>query len=142
MMALSQMRTVSPPRESRAESLERENQTLRDRVEELEALLGVTPFVPASWRRVGGMPLHWRLLVFLLKRGTATREEMVVALYGHRYVDRRPESKTIDVHVCKLRRVLRHEGIEITTNWGQGFSLSPQMRVKAQALVERLREAG
>ena len=45
--------------------------------------------------------------------------------------------KTIDVHICGMRRSLQPFGIKITTLWGHGYRLSAEHRRKALDLILR-----
>jgi DNA-binding response OmpR family regulator len=43
--------------------------------------------------------------------------------------------KTLDVHVCNIRKRLEPFGIEISTLWGQGFQFSADNRRKVMDLI-------
>ncbi|PSM18237.1 helix-turn-helix domain-containing protein [Nitratireductor sp. StC3] len=51
-------------------------------------------------------------------------------LYAFRHDDETPESKIVDVYICKARRKLSPLGIEIETVWGRGY-LMPDTSAKA-----------
>jgi two-component system cell cycle response regulator CtrA len=55
-------------------------------------------------------------------RELVTRESAMMVLYGH--IAAQPDPKIIDVWLCKLRRKLARQGIEIVTHWGVGWSLA------------------
>lgn len=118
------------------ERLARENERLRDRVEELEEALGMTIPVPAGFRAENLTRRAWKTLCLLAKRGEFTREQALIAIYPG--LDERPSCQMVSVIIAALRRALEPHGIVITTRWGYGYSLSPQMREKARALIERL----
>jgi hypothetical protein len=131
-------------RASEVMDLRAENERLRDRLEELEGLLGVSrPLPPSLPSRIGGRnwsrPSCWRLLNFLIARRYVTRDGVVIALHD-RGGDRIPDAKIVDIWICHLRRFLKLHGIEIRTHWGEGWSLSREMKEKAKALVKRLEE--
>ena len=46
-------------------------------------------------------------------------------------------TKTLDVHICHIRRRLEPFRIRIETLWGYGFQMSPAHRAKARELVEK-----
>jgi two-component system cell cycle response regulator CtrA len=117
---------------ARLEALEAENQRLRDRVTQLEEVVGFSIDLPIFL----GLTTHEaRLFGALLKRPVWTKEQLLFALYSGRHDDEQPEIKIIDVYVCKARKKLARWGIEIETLWGQGYRLAPDMRTKALALI-------
>jgi DNA-binding response OmpR family regulator len=84
-------------------------------------------------------PLHWnltpaetRVLGVLLRRGQASKDQIMAGLYRDFGKDE-PQTKIVDVFVCKLRAKLRRHGIEISTLWGRGYAISPEMRGKIAA---------
>ena len=124
--------------------LRRENERLRDRLEELEGLLGVSrPLPPVLPARIGGRhwsrPACWRLLNFMIARGQVTRDGALIALRDCG-ADRTPDAKIVDVWIYHLRRFLKPYGITIRTHYCFGWSLSREMKEKATALVKRLEE--
>lgn len=44
-------------------------------------------------------------------------------------------SRTLDVHVCRIRRRLMPHGIEIETLWGHGYQFSPENQRKVMDLI-------
>lgn len=118
---------------ARLEGLEAENQRLRDRVAQLEEVVGFTIDLPIFL----GLTTHEaRLFGALMKRPVWTKEQLLFALYSGRHDDEQPEIKIIDVYVCKARKKLARFGIQIETLWGQGYRLSPEMKAKAMALID------
>ncbi len=119
-----------------------ELQRLRDRVEELEEILGISLETPAAFCMRGRYVSRahcWRLLCFLAKRDLLTRSAGAALLYGDRDVDDRPHPKIFDVLICQLRRHLRPFDITIATAWGEGWYLDAENRARARALIEHLR---
>jgi two-component system cell cycle response regulator CtrA len=124
--------------EARLAIFERENETLRERVRQLELALYAGAQVPVDW----GLTLQESIVVgALLRTEMATKERLMTALYGGR-IDDGGEIKIIDVFVCKARKKLRAFGVEIETVWGQGYRMSAaaraefggeQMRARARA---------
>lgn len=102
-----------------------EIERLRDRVEELEALLGVGWDDIASYRNALRLTVDQaKILGLLAKRNvTVTRDAIYTVLYGARPDCDQPDMKIIDVHVCKLRKPLRRVGVEIQSDWGMGYYL-------------------
>jgi hypothetical protein len=131
-------RTLSP-----LERLQRENWALRDRIEELEGILGMGTEAPVALpARVNGKhwsrPTCWRLLGLLIARGWITKESAIIALCND--PGDPPDAKVLDVYISKLRSFLRPHSITITTHWGRGWSLSPEMKERAKELVRRINE--
>lgn len=119
---------------ARLEALEAENGRLRDRIAQLEEVVGFSIDLPIFL----GLTTHEaRLFGALLKRSVWTKEQLLFALYSDRHDGEAPEIKIIDVFVCKARKKLARFGIEIETLWGQGYRLSPEMKAKAVALIEQ-----
>lgn len=120
-----------------------EMQALRDRIIELEELLGLSTEVPRLfWPRgcPGGRKRVWRLLCFLAKRPFVTSEAALIALQDGN-PDTRPGTKIIQVYVCHLRRFLKPHDIVIRTVWGEGWRFDVENRAKARALIEQYRAA-
>lgn len=115
------------------EALEAENRRLSERVEQLEALLGMD-IEPAQW--LGLTAAEARVFGYLLQRGSASKGQIHTALYAYRAGDH-PELKIVDVFVCKLRRKLKPAGIEIATMWGTGYAIDAENRARAQALISK-----
>lgn len=110
----------------RREVVEAENELLRERLAQLEELLFVAaaPF-PIEW---GLTPAETRVLAFLASRVEATKEQVMMALYDARASEKDvPETKIVDVFVCKLRAKLPPE-VLITTLWGRGYALDRASR--------------
>lgn len=65
-------------------------------------------------------------MFIILKRApgrSLTRESLYDRLYGAN-IDEGPEPKTIDVHICKLRKKLKGTQYSIETIWGTGYRLT------------------
>lgn len=117
--------------------LERENETLRERVTQLEADLGMAAEIPPLFMLTAH---EARLFGMLLQRETCTKEQLMSALYSLRANDDdEPEIKIIDVYVCKARKKLASFGIEITTIWGRGYMLTEPMKRRARELINGFR---
>jgi two-component system cell cycle response regulator CtrA len=112
--------------EARLAISERENETLRERVRQLELALYAGAQVPLDW----GLTQQESIVVgALLRTEMATKERLMTALYGGR-IDEGAEVKVIDVFVCKVRKKLRAFGLEIETVWGQGYRMSAAARAE------------
>lgn len=63
-----------------------------------------------------------------------TRDSLIQAIYWDRD---EPEDAdgVLKVHLCKLRRVVAHTGLDIETSWGRGYRIDPKQT------IEPLREA-
>jgi DNA-binding response OmpR family regulator len=111
---------------ARIEVVERENDTLRERVAQLEAALVEAGgfLVPVEWRLT---PSEARVFCALLSRPLLTKDALMAALY-HNLGRDEADQKIVDVFICKLRKKLKPFGIAIETVWGQGYYLPPATR--------------
>lgn len=103
-----------------------ENETLREQVRQLKRqLVDGGKNAPLSW---GLTEVERRLYAHMTSRELVTRESCMAVLYGHMIAP--PDPKIIDVWLCKLRKKLARQGVEIVTHWGIGWSL-PQNGARA-----------
>lgn len=123
-----------PDFQKRCELLEKENEALRDRVFQLEELLGLA-FEAPSWLGLTGQEAS--LFGLLLAREHMTKSAAMDCLYGLAAEGEIAEEKIIDVFVHKIRRKLEPHEIKIETKWGQGYFMTPDMKTKARALIEQ-----
>lgn len=114
-------------------ALREEVEQLRDRVAELEQLLGIGEDHLIQIRQViKATPTVCKLIGMLRKaRSVMSREHLFIAIYGDRNeADQPTDLKIIDVFVSKARAALEPHGIEITTTWGAGYALRPDGKQK------------
>jgi len=71
-------------------------------------------------------------------RDIATTDCIMANLYSG---SDRPEPKIIDVMICRIRKNFKKYGIEIETVWGQGYSLSHEMKLKLKRTLDARQEA-
>jgi|HubBroStandDraft_6_1064221.scaffolds.fasta_scaffold1252474_2 two-component system cell cycle response regulator CtrA len=102
---------------------------LRDRVEELEGLLGTRTACPRPWRLTGR---EAQVFGLLMRHSVCPRERIFAAIWGY---DSEVDGKIVDVTVCHLRRKLRPLGLEIRTEYGVGYFLTPDGRRRARAMI-------
>lgn len=113
-----------------------ELQKLRDRVEQLEAILGIHETITERLRVAFGItPYGAKILGMLMARRFASNEAIYAMLYGARPECDLPSTSPIKVHVHKLRLRLREFGIEIATLVGDGYSIKPECRQKVHEIV-------
>lgn len=120
-------------RDDLVRTLEEENEKLRERVIELEEMLGMTLDAPLNF----GLTAHEAKVLGLLSKVTMATKEMIMStLYFDRPNDM-PEIKIVDVFICKMRRKLEPFEISIETVWGRGYSLAKEGKTKiAQHMPE------
>lgn len=113
-----------------------ELQALRDRVAELEDLMGLKlPLTPPSTVHLTATEL--RACGLLLKHSIVTKEFYWRALYGALPDCDQPQSDSgFSVYICKLRYKLEPKGIEISNQWGVGYYLTADNKAKLAALLE------
>jgi hypothetical protein len=105
-----------------------ELQRLRDRVEELEALLGLTEDIPDEI-----VPAE----LAIRSNHNGYFGPKVKAIIGMLLA--RP--RNIPVLLSRSRKIMRAHGVEITTMWGKGWYLDGPNKQKLAAIVCRLRSA-
>jgi DNA-binding response OmpR family regulator len=95
---------------------------LRDRVEELETLLGLKTKLPDSY---GLSPTEQKFVGVLLRREIADREMLMTAIYGGLT---EKTTWSIGVHIWNIRRKLAPWGITVKNRWGHGYYLDDEAR--------------
>ena len=75
----------------------------------------------------GLTPLESMTLAILFKRRVVTKEALFVSVYPG--IDR-PEIRIIDGFICKIRKKLAPFQIGVQTNWGRGYSLTPDAAIQ------------
>jgi DNA-binding response OmpR family regulator len=71
----------------------------------------------------------------LMQKPFVTRQAAMQFMYSMR-IDDEPEAKIIDVYLCKIRQKLRKFGINVETNWGQGYMITPANKMKVKEFVD------
>ena len=103
---------------------------LRDRVEELERLIGLRLVPPRLW---GLTRREADVLGILLRRQVMTYAQLFEAIWGG---DSDCDAKIVEVVVCKLRAKLRPHGIAIRTDHGVGYFVPSESKAAARAQIE------
>jgi two-component system cell cycle response regulator CtrA len=105
---------------------------LRDRVEELEQILGMKN----DQLYVLGLSFTpTKLLGLILHRKRVSRDQAMVALYDG--CNDRPDDRVIDVYMCHIRKALKPHDIQIETLWSVGWSMTEGNKQRLRELVER-----
>jgi DNA-binding response OmpR family regulator len=115
-----------------------EIQALRDRIEQLEGVLGVDRSTAGRIRDALGVePLHAQILGMLISRDFVTRDGLYTVLYQGRPECEWPEDKILDVQICKLRAHLKRRDIDlpIQTKWGEGWSMTREAKAWLRAII-------
>lgn len=112
-------------------AIEAENDTLRERVRQLEALLGVSFDAPLS---LGLSPREAAVLGVLMAREMATKDHIMAALYRD-FARDEPDPKIVDVFVCKLRAKIKRWRIEISTHWGRGYYMTQEAKARVRKMA-------
>jgi DNA-binding response OmpR family regulator len=122
-----------PDYQKRCELLTKENDDLRDRIAQLEEVLGMNFDSPAFM----GLTAHEaKLFGMLMKRDAVTKAGAMDILYGLGPDADVAEEKIIDVFICKLRKKLDPFDIPVETNWGQGYFMTEASKQRARDLIE------
>lgn len=114
-----------------------ELQRLRDRVEQLEELLGMGQTdVQLIARALRLRPTQARTLGILLKQPMVTKDAMYFALYGDRPESDMPEGEaTLRQHIRRIRKSLP-DGVELTAIYGQGWMIPSDHKTKVWAAID------
>ena len=116
---------------ARLETVEVENEMLREQIAKLELLLGMQAAAPIEFRLTGK---EEGVFGVLMAREIATKEMVMFALYSSLGKDE-AEPKIVDVFICKIRRKLKPFGIDIKTVWGKGYYLTPEAKRSVKELT-------
>jgi DNA-binding response OmpR family regulator len=106
-----------------------ETARLRDRIEELERLIGMRMVPPRLW---GLTRREADVIGIMLRRQVITHAQLFEAIWGG---DSERNIKIVEVVVCKLRAKLRPHGIAIRTEYGVGYFIPPDSKATARALI-------
>lgn len=113
-------------------------QRLRDRVEQLEGVLGVGKPQTERLREIFGLePERSVMLGMIYAREFVTRDGCYTVLYEGRPECDWPAEKVLDGHLCAIRKSLRQYGAQVVTKSGSGWHMPPAskaiIREKLQA---------
>jgi two-component system cell cycle response regulator CtrA len=114
-------------------ALRREVEALRDALEAMRGALASDAGVKII--ELAKLTYSERMLLgLLMRRHRATKDQMMTVLYADR-PDEEPDSKILDVMICKMRKKLSPHGVQIRTIHGAGYELPPTSREKIKALM-------
>lgn len=102
-----------------------EIERLRDRIEELEGLLGLNLKLPNEF---GLTPTEMQCVGAIIRRGILNQEAIFTAVYGSRPESQQPDMKIIDVYLCRIRRKLTPKGFALKNNFSVGYYFEPPAR--------------
>lgn len=116
-----------------------ELQRLRDRVEELEEVIGLSEASSQAFRRCKLAPSPATIVNMLYRRNhPLLRSQIFRALYGARLESDQPEEeRIIDVHLSRVRTWLKSLGIKVQNTYGGGWWLLAADKEKIRLELER-----
>ena len=117
----------------KVDALEAENERLRDEVEVLRELTGLTLEAPVCLRLTAA---EAQVFGYLRRNEIATKPALMNLLYGLRPDSEAAAEKIVDVFICKMRKKVAPFGIAIETVWGQGHYLPPASKARVAELME------
>jgi DNA-binding response OmpR family regulator len=80
--------------------------------------------------------LESRILLVLLRRGQASREQLHMAVEDNRgNPDDATDIKIVDVVICKMRKKLERFGLELNTIHSFGYEMTDEYRSKAWGII-------
>ena len=109
-------------------ALEAENDVLRERIAELEREFGLASEEEVVPLIFGLTESESKIVSLLVKRGSATKEQLLTVVTRDVTGNLPPDIKIVDVYVCKIRKKLQPFGIKIETMWGRGYAMTPESR--------------
>ena len=111
-------------------------QQLRDRIAELEDLLGLKPDRLALMRSAFGLTsTEARMVSFLSRRQIASLSEIHNALYSARSECDQPNLRSVTSVVHQARRKLDKFGISIQTLFASGHFLDKRDKAKLESII-------
>lgn len=110
----------------RQTDLQSENEELKERIRQLEAMLGQTF---DAHRKFGLTKAETKILGVLARVQVASRDAIHSLLYFDRPNDV-PDINIVNCFICKLRKKLRPHGIAIETDRNSGYFLSSATKAK------------
>src|SRR5258705_9983999 len=111
-------------------------QQLRDRIDELEDLLGLKPDRLALMRSALGLTsTEARMVSFLSRRQLASLSEIHDALYCGRSECDQPNLRSVSSVVHQARRKLDKFGISIQTLFGSGYFIDKRDKAKLESII-------
>ena len=108
-----------------------ELERLRDRIRELEEILGLDVELP---NQLGFTPVENKIVGLLIKRPVVSKEVLYTALYGDRLECEQPDIKIFDVYICKLRKKLKAMNIQIYSRYTVGYYIDDEAKATLQSL--------
>ena len=108
-----------------------ENDVLRERIAQLEDLLGMRGAAPIEFALT---PSEERVFGVLMQRDLATKEAVMAACYANRGADE-AEQKIVDVFICKIRRKIKPFAIKIETAWGRGYFIPASDKKRVREMI-------
>lgn len=113
---------------------------LYDRIDELQGLLADTAMLPSDLRLTPAM--RTIMAALMTCSGVVRRERLYLLSYGDRPDCDQPETKIIDVQVCKIRQRVRayceargEAPVEISTQRGIGFFIRAEEKARLRAMT-------
>lgn len=114
-----------------------EVQRLKDRIEQLQAVIGADADLTGRIREAFELDQDQAVILGMLyKRSFVTRDGLYTVLYGDLPDCQMPNDKTLDARTFKLRKVLNDRGVEIMTKCGEGWSISSGAKEIVRRAVE------
>lgn len=112
-----------------------ELQSLRDRVEELEELLGLRQEQADAFHKLRMSPQQ-KVFLSLLYRSMLVRKYTAFnAIFGARMECEQPDENILAVQICKMRKILARFDISIETQRTAGWFMTPENKEKLRELI-------
>jgi len=118
----------------RVDLLEEELDIAKERIRSLAVAKEFDRSFTVAFGLTGG---ENQILSCLLARENATKEQIMHEIYANR-IDDAPQTKIIDVYVCKLRKKLKKHGVDIATAWGSGYYMTKEMKDLTRSIAANI----
>ena len=113
-----------------------EVQRLRDRVEELERILGIDQEMVNRIRvGISVTPDQAKMLGLLITRTIVTHDAMFTAVHGDKPECDQPTPKVMEVQLSQLRRRLKPYGVAVVNAWKSGWFLTATDKARVRQLL-------
>lgn len=102
----------------------------REKIRQLEAAMRGSGFRAPACLKLS--PRENEIVGLLMARECIEREALMLALYSER--NDPPTTNVLSVYLFRLRQKFAPHGVTITSGWGQGWRLTPEMKIRIRAL--------
>jgi DNA-binding response OmpR family regulator len=111
-----------------------ELQMLRDRVQELEEVLGITT-KELALQKLPLSPQCCAILGMLYRAKSVGREQIYTGIWGARPECDQPSLNIVDVQLCRVKALLKPRGITVHGRYGRGWWIDDEDKAKIREWI-------